>query len=110
MKMLCINWVKEQAYKLWTCCYEITEEHIPLYRSRGGRSGSGRYYGNLTPPREEERIDILIEEQPTIINIIDNVREDFQIREEGRQLGSFKPVENSEEDKFYDTDVTVASV
>lgn len=76
--LLYLNWLKEQVYKVIICCREITEENIPLIIPRTQRN-TYKYYGNLTPPLEEERIDILIEEQPTIVNIIDNVREEKDI-------------------------------
>lgn len=75
--LMCLNWLKEQVYNVIVCCRDITEENIPLIVPR--TQHRNKYYGNLTPPSEEERIDILIEEQPTIINIIDNTREEKDI-------------------------------
>lgn len=81
-----LKWLKEQVYNVIACCREITEENIPLIIPRTTRKT--KYYGNLTPPSEEERIDILVEEQPIIINIIDNVKEEKDIYYEASDVAS----------------------
>lgn len=59
----CINWIKETVYKYMS----IDEQSFPLVNN----NRNPRYYGDLNPP-ESDRIDILVEEQPTIIKIIDS--------------------------------------
>ena len=60
-----------------------------------------RYHGSLTPPNEEDRVDILVEEQPTIISIIDNKHEDSSIMKQD-------DTDNSE--VYYDADTPITSV
>ena len=49
-----------------TCFNDFSEENVPLFTGKE----RVRYYGNLTPPNERDRIDILRDE-PAIIDIID---------------------------------------
>lgn len=110
-----LKWIGDQAYKCFGGCFsdfkDFTEENIPLFY----RPKAPRYYGNLTPPNEVDRVDILVEEQPTIISIIDNVR-DCEIEEESDKTSIECEDKEDKEDKeekneiFYDMDVPVASV
>ena len=91
-----LKWIGEQVYSCFGNCFkDFTEENIPLFY----RPKSPRYYGNLTPPNEEDRVDILVEEQPTIITIIDNVRDSKENEDE-----------EEKNEIFYDMDVPVTSV
>ena len=99
-----IKWLGEQACKCISECFsifkEFQEENIPLFtRSRT----MPKYHGSLTPPNEEDRIDILVEEQPTIISIIDNRCQDSPIMKPNKE-------DDTDTEVYYDANAPITSV
>lgn len=106
--MIHIKWVGEQVCNSLKNCFdtfrEFQEENIPLFTNS---RTIPRYYGHLTPPNEVDRVNILVEEQPTIISIIDNKREDSPIP---MTPCNFDCENDTDTEIYYDSNILVASV